>query len=51
MLLHEIDMIDSRMYQFESELKKLEEGEMSDKVFGLGACVYKPQCEVHNEAD
>lgn len=42
MLLHEIDMIDSRMMQFEDVFAKLEPGEMSDRIFGLGANVYKP---------
>lgn len=42
MLLHEIDMIDSRMMQYEDAYKQIEAGEMSDKIFGLGTCVYKP---------
>lgn len=42
MMLHEIDMIDSRMMQFEDTYKQLEPGEMSDKIFGLGTHVYKP---------
>ena len=41
MLLHEIDMIDAQMYQYEQTLEKLEPGEMSDRIFGLGGFVYK----------
>lgn len=41
MMLHEIDMIDSRIYQFEQAIEKLESGKMSDKIFGLGTRVYK----------
>lgn len=41
MMLHEIDMIDSRMYQFEQTFEKLEPGEMSDRIFGLDARVYR----------
>lgn len=42
MMLHEIDMIDSRMMQFEDVYGKLEDGEMSDRIFGLGTSIYKP---------
>lgn len=41
-ILHELDMLDSRLYQYEDEYKKIEAGETSDKVFGLGCSVYKP---------
>lgn len=42
MLLHQIDMIDAQMYQFEDALKNVEEpGMLSDKIFGLGTKVYK----------
>lgn len=41
-ILHELDMLDSRLYQYEDEYKKIEAGETSDKVFGLGCTVYKP---------
>ena len=42
MLLHEIDMIDSRMYQYEQVEKELKPGEMSEHIFGLDSRVYKP---------
>ncbi|MFR3808616.1 MAG: hypothetical protein ACLTX3_06620 [Lachnospiraceae bacterium] len=42
MLLHEIDMIDSRMYQYEQVEKELKPGEMSERIFGLDSRVYKP---------
>lgn len=43
-LLHEIDMIDSRMYIFEKEQGKVEPGEMTDRVFALeNSTVYKPK--------
>nr|WP_303182492.1 HD domain-containing protein [Lachnoclostridium phocaeense] len=45
MLLHELDMIDSRMYMFEQALNDLQPGEMSDKIFGLGGRVYKEVTE------
>lgn len=41
-ILHELDMLDSRLYQYEDEYKKIEAGETSDKVFGLGCTIYKP---------
>ena len=41
-LVHEIDMIDSRQYQYEEQLKDLAPGELSERVFGLGAKVYRP---------
>lgn len=44
-LLHEIDMIDSKMYQYEKAIDKLEPGEMSDRIFGLGGFVYKSKEE------
>ncbi len=42
MILHELDMIDSRIYQFEQVRKDLEPGSMSDKIFGLDTRVYRP---------
>lgn len=41
-VVHYIDMIDSRVEQFEQVYKDLEPGKMSSRVFGLGTCVYKP---------
>lgn len=41
-VVHYIDMIDSRVEQFEQIYKDLEPGKMSSRVFGLGTCVYKP---------
>lgn len=42
MLLHQIDMIDAQMYQYENALKDMDEpGGLSDKIFGLGTKVYK----------
>ena len=41
-MLHELDMIDSRMYIFEKELGKVEAGEMTDRVFALeNSSLYK----------
>ena len=40
--IHEIDMIDSRMYQFEEARENTEAGQLSDKIFGLGTKVYCP---------
>lgn len=43
MLLHELDMIDSRMYQFEKIERDLAPGTMSDRVATLdGARIYHP---------
>ena len=43
MVLNQIDMIDSRIWQYEKAEAGLKPGEMSDKIFGLdGAVVYKP---------
>lgn len=42
MVCHEIDMIDSRMEQFEQAYKDMEPGTMSKKIFGLGTSIYKP---------
>ena len=42
MLLCQIDRIDSQMYQFEDSYGRLEEGALSEKVFGLDTRVYKP---------
>ena len=42
-LLHEIDMIDSRMYIFEKEIGKIEPGQMTDRIFALeNSSLYKP---------
>lgn len=46
MMLHEIDMIDSRMYQFEDAKKEIEPGTMSGRIFGLdNVPVYRPSFE------
>ncbi|MCR4688304.1 MAG: HD domain-containing protein [Saccharofermentans sp.] len=46
MVLHNIDMIDSRMYMYEENLSNIEPGKLSDPVFGIAgegkATVYKP---------
>ena len=42
MMVHEIDMIDSRMEQFEKNYQDMEPGTMSKKIFGLGMSIYKP---------
>ena len=34
-ILHELDMIDSRMYIFEKEMGKVDPGEMTDRIFAL----------------
>ncbi len=47
MILHEIDMIDSRAYMFEENLPT-EEGTFSEKVFGLDGRVYR---KVENNGD
>lgn len=39
-LLHEIDMIDSRVLQYEDAKNSTEKGKMSEKIFGLGTRVY-----------
>ncbi len=42
-LLHEIDMIDSRMYIFEKETDKIEPGQMTERVFALeNSSIYRP---------
>lgn len=42
-LLHELDMIDSHMYQYEEAGDSINPGECSDRVFGLdNTVVYKP---------
>lgn len=40
MLLHEIDMIDSRIWQFEKVESETEPGELSERIFGLESVVY-----------
>ncbi len=42
MILHEIDMIDSRMYQYESVQEEINPGEMSPMIQGLEQIVYRP---------
>lgn len=42
MVCHHIDMIDSRMEQFEKAYEDMEPGTMSKRLFGLGTSVYKP---------
>ncbi len=43
-ILHYLDMIDSRMYMVEEELKKVERGAVTEKVFGLNNTrLYKAQ--------
>ena len=37
MMLHELDMIDSRVYIYEETLSKTEPGTMSEPVFGIAA--------------
>jgi len=46
LVLHHIDMIDSYMYQFETQAEGLKPGEMSGKVFGLDQRVYRPTWRV-----
>ena len=49
-LLHEIDMIDSRMEQVEESLKKVPAGGASEKVFGLGNVrIYKAPIKQETE--
>ena len=44
MLLHEIDMIESRKWQYEKVEAENEEGTLSAKVFGLGNIpIYHPK--------
>jgi len=44
MVLHALDMMDSRIFQFEAEYKKLEPGSLSGRVYGLeNATVYLPR--------
>lgn len=43
-LLNQIDLIDSRMGQIVSAEEKIEEGEFSGNVFGLGRRIYKHNC-------
>lgn len=42
MILHHIDMIDSKIYQFEVNADTVEPGGMTPKVFALGQSVYRP---------
>ena len=50
-LLHEIDVIDASMYQYEQVEKTLNPGEMSDRIFGLGVKVYKPAANAEEKAN
>ena len=49
MLLHELDMMDGRMYMFEQSLTDLLLDGMNDKISGLGARVYKLEIEEMEE--
>lgn len=51
MLLHEIDVIDASMYQYEQAEKTLNPGEMSDRIFSLGVKVYKPAANAEEKAN
>lgn len=51
MLLHEIDVIDASMYQYEQVEKTLNPGEMSDRIFDLGVKVYKPAANAEEKAN
>ncbi len=43
-ILHELDMIDSRMYIFEKEMGKVNPGEMTDRIFALeNSSLYRPK--------
>ena len=42
MILHEIDMIDSRIYQFEINANTVKSGEVTSKIHGLDQRVYRP---------
>lgn len=48
MILHHIDMIDSCMYQFESQSETLEPGTLSGPVYGLDQKVYRPTWRVQD---
>ncbi len=42
-MLHELDMIDSRMYIYEKETGKVEPGQMTDRIFALeNSSIYRP---------
>lgn len=41
-LVHELDMIDSRAYQYEKAVENIEPGTFSQKIFGLGTPVFRP---------
>lgn len=41
MALHEVDMMDSKMYQFEEAYEKMESGTLSEKIFGLNTPIFK----------
>lgn len=41
MMLHELDMMDSKIYQFEEVYEKMESGTLSEKIFGLNTSVFK----------
>ena len=40
-MLHELDMMDSKIYQFEEVYEKMESGTLSEKIFGLNTSVFK----------
>ena len=42
MLLHEIDMNDSRIWQFEKAEAETDPGALSERIFGLESVVYRP---------
>ncbi|MBR1797417.1 MAG: HD domain-containing protein [Clostridiales bacterium] len=45
-ILHELDMIDSRMYIFEKELGKVEPGQMTERIFALdNSTIYKSKAD------
>lgn len=41
-ILHHIDMIDSKLYQMEVKKNDVQPGALSERVFGLGQRVYRP---------
>lgn len=45
-ILHSLDMMDSRLYQFEAVAADLEPGTMSERIPSLGAPVYRPSWRI-----
>lgn len=41
-VLHQIDYMDSRLIQYTDAYNKLEAGEMSERIYGLGSSVVRP---------